>query len=101
MHLAGHTNFGNHLIDTHDGPVIDPSGNCFDLHGFTEGPSTLLEWDARIPDFSVVHNEILKAKRVLANSFGEALESIKEGPTNFEERTSFPHPALYVAAQAE
>lgn len=102
MHLAGHTNFGNHLIDTHDGPVIDPVWELFRLaHGFTDGVSTLLEWDTRIPEFSVVHNEVLKAKQVLANSFGEALDSTKASTIMLEEQTSFPHPALYVAAQAE
>jgi uncharacterized protein (UPF0276 family) len=62
-HLAGHTNCGTHCIDTHDGRVIDP---VWDLYAraqqLTGGVSTLLEWDARIPPFDVVHAEVLKAR---------------------------------------
>jgi uncharacterized protein len=62
-HLAGHTNCGTHLIDTHDGHVVDPVWALYArAHQWTGGVSTLLEWDARIPAFSVVHAEVLKAK---------------------------------------
>jgi hypothetical protein len=62
-HLAGHTNCGTHCIDTHDGEVIDPVWQLYRLaHELTGGISTLLEWDARIPEFPVVHAEVLKAK---------------------------------------
>jgi uncharacterized protein (UPF0276 family) len=75
MHLAGHTNNGTHLIDTHDGPVIDPVWELYRLaHQLTGGVSTLLEWDAAIPEFSIVHNEVLKAKHVLAGSLSESIE---------------------------
>lgn len=64
FHLAGHTNKGAYIIDTHDGHVIDP---VWDLYryavGHTGGASTLIEWDAKIPAFEVVHAEALKAQR--------------------------------------
>jgi hypothetical protein len=61
-HLAGHTNCGTHCIDTHDGKVIDPVWELYSLaHRLTGGMSTLLEWDAKIPPFEVVHAEVLKA----------------------------------------
>lgn len=63
FHLAGHTNCGTHLIDTHDGEVIDPVWALYRLaHELTGGASTLLEWDAKIPEFPVVHAEVLKAR---------------------------------------
>jgi uncharacterized protein (UPF0276 family) len=63
FHLAGHTNCRTHLIDTHDGPVIDPVWELYRLaHRLTGGAATLLEWDARIPPFPVVHAEVLKAR---------------------------------------
>ena len=63
FHLAGHTDCGTHRIDTHDGEVIDPVWELFrQAHQFTGGASTLLEWDAKIPEFPVVHAEVLKAK---------------------------------------
>lgn len=63
FHLAGHTNCGTHLIDTHDGAVIDPVWELYRLaHQLTGGASTLLEWDAKIPEFPVMHAEVLKAR---------------------------------------
>jgi uncharacterized protein (UPF0276 family) len=62
MHVAGHTNLGTHIIDTHIGPVIDP---VWDLarqaYERAPGTSLLLEWDAEIPPFEEVHREALKA----------------------------------------
>jgi uncharacterized protein (UPF0276 family) len=101
MHLAGHTNCGTHLIDTHDGPVIDSVWDLFRrANRMTGSVSTLLEWDARIPEFPVVHQEILKAKRVLA----AVSRSLGSQPDPVERRMDFevfPHPALVVTAEAE
>jgi uncharacterized protein (UPF0276 family) len=53
IHVAGHTNVGKYIIDTHSGPPIDA---VLDLYRETirrAGPvSTLLEWDDHIPEFS-------------------------------------------------
>ena len=66
FHLAGHTNCRTHLIDTHDDHVIDPVWELYRLaHRRTGGVSTLLEWDARIPEFPVVHAEVLKARQYM------------------------------------
>jgi hypothetical protein len=63
FHLAGHTDCQTHLIDTHDGHVVDPVWELYRLaHQLTGGASTLLEWDAKIPPFPVVHAEVLKAR---------------------------------------
>jgi uncharacterized protein len=63
-HLAGHTNFGTHILDTHVGPVIDPVWSLYRLaHRLSGGRSTLLEWDEQIPAFPVVHREVLKARK--------------------------------------
>jgi uncharacterized protein (UPF0276 family) len=66
FHLAGHTNCQTHLIDTHDDHVIDPVWELYRLaHRLTGGAATLLEWDAKIPPFPVVHAEVLKARRFM------------------------------------
>ncbi len=61
-HLAGHTNKGTHIIDTHNDHVLDP---VWELFGHTIRRvglrATLLEWDADIPPFEIVHQEVLKA----------------------------------------
>lgn len=66
FHLAGHTDCRTHLIDTHDSHVTDPVWELYRLaHQLTGGASTLLEWDARIPPFPVVHAEVLKARNYM------------------------------------
>jgi uncharacterized protein (UPF0276 family) len=71
-HLAGHADCGTHRIDTHDRAVLDPVWQLYRLaHELTGGISTLLEWDANIPPFEVLHAEVLKAQRYIA---GECLE---------------------------
>ncbi len=62
MHVAGHTNAGTHIVDTHIGPVIDPVWKLArEAHRRSGGASLLLEWDAEIPPFEDVHREALKA----------------------------------------
>lgn len=102
MHLAGHTNCGTHLIDTHDGPVINPVWDLYRLaHELTGGVSTLLEWDAKIPEFPVVHAEVLKAKQILAETNIASVESplqIERGTVAHE---AYPHPVHLVTAVTE
>lgn len=63
FHLAGHTHCGTHIVDTHDGRVVDPVWELYRLaHRLTGGAATLLEWDAKIPPFPEVHAEVLKAR---------------------------------------
>jgi uncharacterized protein len=63
MHLAGHQQCGNHVIDTHDRPVRPEVWDLFRLAWQrTGGASTLLEWDGDIPAFDACHAELLKAK---------------------------------------
>lgn len=65
IHLAGHTNLGKYVIDTHSGHVIDP---VWDLYRETielaGSVSTLIEWDDQIPEFSVLQAEADKARGV-------------------------------------
>jgi uncharacterized protein (UPF0276 family) len=63
IHIAGHTDAGSHLVDTHDGPVCDAVWDLHQLALERMGPvSTLLEWDARIPPFPALHAEVQKAR---------------------------------------
>lgn len=63
FHLAGHSNCTTHIIDTHDSHVIEPVWQLYhSAHQLTGGASTLLEWDAAIPDFPTLHAEVLKSR---------------------------------------
>jgi uncharacterized protein (UPF0276 family) len=67
IHMAGHTNFGKYIIDTHVGPLIDPVLHLYRESIRLAGPvSTLLEWDDHIPEFSELENEVNRIARVRA-----------------------------------
>lgn len=62
-HLAGHSNMGTHIIDTHDDHVLDAVWELYDYACERIGlRSTLVEWDARIPEFDVVCAEAVQAR---------------------------------------
>jgi len=64
IHLAGHTNKGTHILDTHSDYVINTVWELYRYaHRRLGGVATLLEWDANIPGFDVVHGEALKARK--------------------------------------
>jgi uncharacterized protein (UPF0276 family) len=64
IHLAGHTHKGTHILDTHNDHVVDEVWDLYrHVYARIGGVATLLEWDANIPEFDVVHAEALKAKR--------------------------------------
>jgi uncharacterized protein len=63
VHLAGHQNHGTHIIDTHNDFVIDEVWSLYARAcGRIGDVSTLMEWDADIPDFETVHAEARKAE---------------------------------------
>ena len=65
FHLAGPTDCGTHLMDTHDSPVRDEVWALYRLaQARTGGASTLLEWDANIPAWSELIAELAKARTV-------------------------------------
>jgi len=65
IHLAGHTNNGNHLIDTHDAEVCDEVWDLYRWATENLNPvSTMVEWDDHIPEFKKLEAEVLKAKEI-------------------------------------
>jgi uncharacterized protein (UPF0276 family) len=69
LHVAGHTNHGTHIIDSHIGPVIDEVWRLLSIaHARAGGVSVLLEWDAEIPDFQSTHAEALRAREFIGRA---------------------------------
>jgi uncharacterized protein len=67
IHMAGHKDCGDVIIDTHEGPIISP---VWDLYRFTmetigRPVSTLIEWDTNIPPLAQVVEEALKAQKIM------------------------------------
>jgi uncharacterized protein (UPF0276 family) len=72
MHLAGHTDRGTHLLDTHSAPVADPVWDLY-RHACERfgAVSTLIEWDEAIPAWDVLMAEAERAKRIREEVLGE------------------------------
>jgi uncharacterized protein (UPF0276 family) len=69
LHVAGHTDHGSHIIDSHIGPVLDRVWELLALaHRRAAGVPILLEWDAEIPAFEVVHEEALRAREFIGGA---------------------------------
>jgi uncharacterized protein (UPF0276 family) len=76
MHLAGHTDHGTHIVDSHDRPVADEVWELYASAIALTGPvSTLLEWDERLPPFPEVHAEILKARSYIGGLAAVGLDA--------------------------
>ena len=69
FHLAGHTDMGKFLFDTHSAPVIHPVWEMYREALRRYGPvSTLIEWDEDIPEFPRLFEELEKAREIFNES---------------------------------
>ena len=77
IHLAGHTDHGDHLIDTHDHPVADPVWALYAEALARLGPvATMIERDDRIPPLAELVCELDRAREIAA----DALEMTRREP---------------------
>ena len=66
-HLAGHSNEGNLIIDTHDADIIDPVWSLYEETARRLGAvSTMIERDGNIPELDSVLDELDNARRIAA-----------------------------------
>lgn len=65
FHLAGYSDMGTHLIDTHDHPVSKSVWTLYQeaVKLFGSVP-TLIEWDDKIPPFKTLQEEARRAERI-------------------------------------
>ena len=98
FHLAGHEDCGTHIIDTHNTEVIDEVWELYRLahqHTGGDGAATLLEWDADIPPFLVLMEEVAKAKHFMSDSSGPLVSPAAKKSGG----QSFPHPLHVITAE--
>lgn len=73
IHLAGHQNNGDYIIDTHDAPVIDP---VWDLYSYAISRfgevSTMIERDDHIPVLEELVDELQIARNLSAQALKAA-----------------------------
>jgi uncharacterized protein len=65
FHLAGHSNLGHYLIDTHDAPIVEPVWQLFRSALERFGPvSTMIERDGNIPALPELLAELDRARSI-------------------------------------
>lgn len=64
FHLAGHSDHGTYLLDTHDHPIREEVWSLYEYAVRRFGRvSTLIEWDDHIPEFAVLAAAANEARR--------------------------------------
>jgi uncharacterized protein (UPF0276 family) len=65
IHLAGHSNHGDYIIDTHDAPVVQPVWDLYSAAiNYLGAVSTMIERDDNMPPFSELLAEMHKSKAI-------------------------------------
>ena len=65
VHLAGHSDRGTHLLDTHGGPVCDAVWDLYRLATQRIGAvASLVEWDENVPDWETLVGENERARTI-------------------------------------
>ena len=69
IHLAGHTHNGDHIIDTHDHPIVDPVWELYRAACEQLGSvATMIERDDHIPPLPELLAELAQARRIAATT---------------------------------
>lgn len=73
FHLAGHSDYGDYVIDTHDHPIVDP---VWDLYATAlkrfGAVSSMIERDDNMPEFSELMKELQVLRNIGADVLGKA-----------------------------
>lgn len=78
IHLAGHHNHGDYIIDTHDAPVIDPARHLYEYAISQFGAvSTMIERDDHMPELAVLVNELQIARDLSEKTLACKLASMR------------------------
>jgi len=82
-HLAGHSDYGDYIIDTHDMPVCEP---VWDLYAkateYYSDVSFMIERDANIPELDILLQELNRARSIagLVSEYKNQAHHINEQP---------------------
>jgi uncharacterized protein (UPF0276 family) len=91
-HLAGHSDHGTHLLDTHDHPIRDEVWALYERAARRFGNvAAIIEWDDNIPEFAVLADASERA-RTIFNKFtsehhGRPAEATAKHPVSADHRS--------------
>ncbi|MEH6583997.1 MAG: DUF692 domain-containing protein, partial [Halioglobus sp.] len=79
FHLAGHSDFGDYVIDTHDHDVPDSVWDLY-RHALKRfgAVSTMIERDANIPQFTDLEQELGYAGRIALETIADLNQTLPE-----------------------
>ncbi|AOT11059.1 MNIO family bufferin maturase [Pseudoalteromonas luteoviolacea] len=70
IHLAGHSDFGTHIIDTHDQPICNEVWQLFANFAKTHAPvNTMIERDDNFPAFAEIISELEQARTLASRAW--------------------------------
>ena len=79
IHLAGHSDHGDYIVDTHDHPVAEP---VWELYRYTCAHfgevATMIERDDNIPGLDVLIAELERARSIAAETLGFEVQEVRE-----------------------
>ncbi len=74
LHLAGHCNMGNYIIDTHDHEIVDPVWKLYvDTLRHCGDVSTMIERDDNIPPLEDLLKELSRARELASSVLDEKI----------------------------
>ena len=77
MHLAGFSDMGDFLFDTHSKPVYPKVWELFEIAASRfKNANVIIEWDEDIPEFSILEDEMVQAREIHMKVHSETEESI-------------------------
>lgn len=84
IHLAGHSDNGDYIVDTHDHPVAQPVWDLYAQACRLFGPvATMIERDDHIPDLPTLLTELAIGQRIAADVAAETPAAAPSSPPVF------------------
>lgn len=97
IHLAGFSDMGTYLFDTHSAPVSEPVWELFAHTVARVGPvATMVEWDDDIPSWSRLAEEVARAEQIAARVLSSE-PAEHPGANELEERVKKPEERVALA----
>jgi uncharacterized protein (UPF0276 family) len=79
IHLAGHSDHGDYIVDTHDHPVAEPVWDLYRHACSCFGEvATMIERDDDIPELDVLIAELDRARAIAAEVLGSGVQKTRE-----------------------
>ena len=79
IHLAGHSDHGDYIVDTHDHPVAEPVWDLY-RHAFSRigEVATMIERDDNIPELGGLIAELDRARAIAAETLGSGVQKSRQ-----------------------